>query len=47
MSNPTEVHVEERGLEYCDVCDDLTEIAVRSHDRKVCYACADEARATG
>lgn len=29
-------------LEYCSVCDELTEIAVRSGDVRVCYACADD-----
>jgi hypothetical protein len=35
--------VEERGLEYCTVCDDLTDIAVRSGDQRICYHCADDA----
>jgi hypothetical protein len=38
-----DVHVEERGLEYCTVCDDLTEIAVRSGDQRICHHCADDA----
>lgn len=38
-----DLHVEERGLEYCTVCDDLTDIAVRSGDQRICYHCADDA----
>jgi hypothetical protein len=38
-----DVHVEERGFEYCTVCDDLTDIAIHSGDQRICYHCADDA----
>jgi hypothetical protein len=33
-SPDSELDVEEVGLEYCTVCDDLTEIAIRSGDQR-------------
>lgn len=33
-------------LEFCTVCDELTEIAIRSGDQRVCYHCADDAEST-
>lgn len=33
----------ERGLEYCSICDELTEIAIRCEEVLICYHCADDA----
>jgi hypothetical protein len=41
---PTETPIgDAAGFEYCTVCDDLTEIALRSSDQRICYHCADDA----